>query len=173
MSITHVQAAEAQQRRHAATTPDRPVGTVPAPQQRAAPLPAGLTTASLGATRGRSAAPEYGSGQIFAAGGNRLRGRHHDPAPGEATGTTVTWFVPPNGRLDPGDGTELVEVGALGGEVVHVYDDPPAGTVQYIVDARCLDPYDRLIGWCKFRLPHHATDGIAIEGISANRVPMP
>jgi hypothetical protein len=172
LAITSVHTQEEQARRRRAERMGQQEAPAPERAERAPPV---LSTASFPGLGPRRAAPDdspYARGQRFATGGNRLKGRH-DLVPGEATSLTVTWFVPPNGRLDPGDGTDVVEVGPLGDEVVHVYDDPPAGTVQYIVEARCFDPYDRLIGACKFSLPHHATGGIVIEGHSANTVPSP
>ena len=162
---------EAQARRHSATGPRDEIGPE-APRARQAALTAEGSSLVPGSRRA-AAAPEYGSGRSFTAGGNRLRGKHRDPAPGESTSMTVTWSVPPNCTIDFGDGEEF-EAGPLGAEVVHVYE-PPAGATEitWIFEARTVDQYDRPTGWCKFSLPHHATEGIVIEGHSANTVPPP
>jgi hypothetical protein len=171
MAATGVRVGEAQARRHSATGPHDEIAPE-APRPRQAALTAEGSSLIPGSRRAATA-PEYGSGRSFTAGGNRLRGRHHDPAPGESTSMTVTWSVPPNCTIDFGDGEEF-EAGPLGAEVVHVYE-PPAGTTEitWIFEARTVDQYDRPTGWCKFSLPHHATGGIVIEGHSANTVPSP
>jgi hypothetical protein len=116
VATTTLAAAEAVQRRGQATTPDRVDATGQAPQQRAAAAPAGLSTSSLGATRGRAAVPEYATGARFAAGGNLLRGTFADPLPGEMFSMTIRWSCPADVLLDFGDGeTHQVRSAARGG----------------------------------------------------------
>jgi hypothetical protein len=172
LAITHVQAAEAVQRRGQATTPDR---AIPRDEPVPAARPPGLAasgSALIPGARRQADDPRLGPGRRFGDGGNLLAGWFVQ-TPGEPTSMTVDWWCPPGVEIDFGDG-EQHQVGGVAERVRHTYDEPPPGTpAPWIFEARIVDQYGRLRGSRRFILPHGENEGVDVASIVANTVPSP